>query len=328
MRRRGRMFADKKGKRDRTCNPQTGCRFDCSYCWARKYVEKRLQHSMKYIECLFDPAFHPDVLDKCFGKDNTWFIGSMGDMWGNWVTDEKLVRILTWCGKAHESTTLRFCTKNPLRYIDFFTKYPHLLKDNYIFGATIETNREDIVRRWSKAPPITDRVSAMKKFVGRKFLAFEPLMDCDIEKMIEIVKQVKPEYVYIGMDTGGNNLPEPTPDKIRELIGAIKELTGVRLKATDGQEPHTDKGEAWRRDNMVLVRKDGMRIWIHTRCGLAIKAKTDEQLSERILSHLKRCAEITKCYGCKKTVKRGRWVAPYTLMCDGCIRKQRRKKTG
>jgi hypothetical protein len=46
-----------------------------------------------------------------------------------------------------------------------------------------------------------------------------------------MLKNANPEYINIGADSGNNRLPEPEPEKIRELISKLKTFTTVHLKS-------------------------------------------------------------------------------------------------
>jgi hypothetical protein len=51
-----------------------------------------------------------------------------------------------------------------------------------------------------------------------KAVSIEPLMDFDIYPFIKWMKDLKPEFIEVGADNYHNNLPEPTPEMVKELL--------------------------------------------------------------------------------------------------------------
>ena len=45
-----------------------------------------------------------------------------------------------------------------------------------------------------------------------------------------MIKGIKPEFVSIGADSKGHNLPEPSWDKVQSLIKELKKFTEVKVK--------------------------------------------------------------------------------------------------
>ena len=66
-------------------------------------------------------------------------------------------------------------------------------------------------------------------------ITIEPIMDFDIFVMIEKIKEVSPFQVNIGADSGYNNLPEPSKEKILELILELEKFTTVFRKSNLGR---------------------------------------------------------------------------------------------
>ncbi len=195
-----------------TWNPIKGkCSHDCKYCYMKVWKQKPLHFDEK------------DLKDN-LGEDNIIFVGSSTDMFAEDVPKEWIRKVLEKCRK-YEGNTYLFQTKNPGRFWNFNCQYPR----NTIFGTTLETNRD--LRDFSKAYTTISRVSNMKEgFMDRKMITIEPIMDFDLEPFVEMIKQVNPEWVNIGADSKGHNLPEPSKEKILVLIKELKTFTEVKIK--------------------------------------------------------------------------------------------------
>ena len=64
----------------------------------------------------------------------------------------------------------------------------------------------------------------------KTFLTIEPVVDFNLIKLVEIVRLCHPEWVNIGADSGGHGLPDPTAEKVLELISELRKFTEVKPK--------------------------------------------------------------------------------------------------
>jgi len=99
---------------------------------------------------------------------------------------------------------------------------------NAVACTTIETNRwyPEIMRN----SPLPDfRADAMGEFTER-YVTIEPIMDFDLEPMVDMIRRCNPEQVNIGADSGGNKLPEPDIKKVMLLIDELNKFTIVSKK--------------------------------------------------------------------------------------------------
>ena len=148
-------------------NPVTGCKHNCSYCYARDIANRFLDQFPKG----FEPQFRPERLEALYstiiperrknekGIDNV-FVCSMADLFGDWVSEKWINQILEVCGKSRRWNYI-FLTKNPKRYLEF--EFP----PNAWLGATGDVNK--------RAAEAQDILSQITSHVT--FLSCEPLLE-------------------------------------------------------------------------------------------------------------------------------------------------------
>jgi len=209
----------------RTWNPVVGCLHNCVYCWARRQA-KRQKHRCKLCY-QFSPHTH---LDRLIPSGQLIFVVSMGDLFCDAFGDEVIQQIIDMV-KQRPHQTFLFCTKNPRRYLHF--QFP----ENCLLGTTIETNRNELVRRFSNAPPVSERYEAMLELDGkaRKFLSVEPIMEFDFDVFLEWISSINPEYCEIGYDNYYKLLPEPSLEKTLDFIEAKRKL-GIDVREKELRE--------------------------------------------------------------------------------------------
>jgi DNA repair photolyase len=206
-----------------TWNPITGCMHDCVYCWARNFAKRLAAMEVEpYKTYGFKPTFMEQRLKQRFPKGGFIFVSDMGDMWGDWVPKEWILKVLN-ALTAKPKIRFLFLTKNPKRYSEFLDMFT----DNMTLGATIETNRGSEL---SRAPPQKERFEAMKNLDWKhKAVVVEPIIDFDPE-FVDWIKEIKPELVYVGYDNYNNKLPEPQLSKTQAFINELQKTVQVEAR--------------------------------------------------------------------------------------------------
>jgi DNA repair photolyase len=197
------------------------CPHDCGYCYmkgiARRFCKKQ---SPTY--------FDESELKTNLGSGNFIFVGSSNDLFAKDIPEEWILKTLKHCEKF--DSKYLFQSKNPTRILDYIDAC--VISDKSVVCTTIETNRyyHDIMKN---CPLVGNRADAMNIIseVVKTFVTVEPIMDFDLPEFIELIKKANPVQVNIGADTGNNHLPEPSKEKILELIAELEKFTKVKQKS-------------------------------------------------------------------------------------------------
>nr|DAL85205.1 MAG TPA: Protein of unknown function (DUF5131) [Caudoviricetes sp.] len=190
---------------DETWNPVTGCKHPCEYCYARRQAKRfggyssgggittfmplkqaelseplvRSTKSGKTIKAPFPFGFLPTLHRYRLGepthkrKPRNIFVGSMTDLFGEWVPDKWIKAVFDACETSPQHNYL-FLTKNPAGIEKAVDNYAceergseecYQFFNNFWFGTTI-TEQADIYR--------LNTLSELEE--GHRFISIEPLL--------------------------------------------------------------------------------------------------------------------------------------------------------
>lgn len=186
------------------------CPHGCTYCYMRRFPQKEVR-------------FDESELKTDLGSGNFIFVGSSCDMWAWGIRDKWIIDTLSYCSGFYN--TYLFQSKNP----EGFRDYKIYLPSRSRLCTTIETNRK--YKEMGDAPDPFIRAEDMHEIDGyERYVTIEPIMDFDLEELVNLIRWCKPTQVNIGADSGNNHLPEPSKEKLLDLIGALKEFTIIDQK--------------------------------------------------------------------------------------------------
>ncbi|KKN58781.1 hypothetical protein LCGC14_0548760 [marine sediment metagenome] len=200
------------------------CPYKCKYCYAKHFTQKALHLDQKDLKLDLYKDSTPD-------KRNVIFVCSTIDMFHPDVPIEWIEEVLRHCNEFPDNKYL-LQTKSPHRYWHF----THLFTKHYALCTTIETNRD--TSSISLAPPTCRRVVQMAVLSNKGYnvsITIEPIIQFDLEIMVEWMKEIKPLWINIGADSKGHNLDEPSWDKVEALISELKKFTRVVIKNNLGR---------------------------------------------------------------------------------------------
>ncbi len=142
---------------DWTFNPITGCKHGCTYCYCNR-LSKRFNKDFTKYE--FKEKYLKDILYSTKLEDgDRIFVGSSGDMWGDWVEKGNIEKVLYTC-MLKSNCKFLFLTKNPKRYSEF------KLPNNCYKGITVDNNNRYI-----------NYMEQCKDEFYYDFISFEPLLE-------------------------------------------------------------------------------------------------------------------------------------------------------
>jgi DNA repair photolyase len=189
------------------------CPHGCSYCYMHRWGKQK------------PVRFDEQELKTDLGEGKTIFVGSSCDMFAKEIPYRWTQKTLTYLSKYYKNKYL-IQTKNPSRIAEFYIDVP------FVLCTTIETNRwyPEIMKN---CPHPEDRASAMALMSESGidcYVTIEPILDFDLKDMVELIYLCNPIQVNIGANTSNIKLPEPSKEKVLELINELQKFTIIDQK--------------------------------------------------------------------------------------------------
>lgn len=200
------------------------CPHGCSYCYvqamAKRFPNMRARYSgpVRIVE---------KELSVNYGEGKTIFIEHMNDLFATGIPAETSARIWEHI-EEYPNNSFVFQSKDLI--------HPFLgdrIRDCDMVGTTIETNR------WNnefmgRAPEPLDRKKIMQEWElvrpnVKRFVTIEPILDFDVAELAFMIFEIQPDFVNIGADSKGTGLPEPSGEKVRDLIEKLT-MSGIEIK--------------------------------------------------------------------------------------------------
>lgn len=219
---------------DSTWNPVTGCLHDCSYCYARRIAQRFGNRDAGYTSYLLDSKSHAVYVDMPI-RDNagrilpypygfnptfhryrlsdirqlrypqTIFVGSMTDLFGEWVPDSWIKEVFEACNAAPQHRYL-FLTKNPDRYYQLGNGDGAIIPDDGIggwFGASA-TTEEQAESAWENLNCTWLSVEPLHGDFSEEFFTYD-------DRYTQVVTR-RWQWIVIGAETG-NRKGKITPKR-------------------------------------------------------------------------------------------------------------------
>lgn len=304
---------------DHTWNPITGCRHDCSYCYAVKMSlrfcgnmkrnmfqtdQYRMEGDLFVLDepfmnedgkpviypFGFEPTLHRYRLNTMdsLKMGNNIFVCGMADLFGEWVPESWIREIFEVIEEKPQHNWL-LLTKNPSRYrkIDFLPEG----KPNIWYGTTV-TNREDL-----------DRLNDFP-YYSKSFVSIEPVLEnLELVKHPDSVSMV--DWIIVGAETGRRkNLVVPEFEWVKDIVLAA-DTHGIPI---------------FMKDSLIdIVGEKNMRRDFPEE----LKKKTiSKKLRNKLYDVCCECGTVNKksdMYTLLARRERGVQPKQYGFMCDKCF---------
>ncbi len=196
------------------------CYHDCSYCYMKRYGKL---NPVRFDEKEFK-EFDRDI--KKYGEGLSIFVGSSCDMFAEAIHPEWVIKTLNHCEKFDNKYL--FQTKNPKAFSEYGVNIASL--DNFSLCTTIETNRFYKEFMGNTPKPHDRSIEMLTIPIKEKYVTIEPIIDFDVIEFLRLLTLFNPIQVNIGANTSNIKLPEPSKQKILELILELEKFTIVKQK--------------------------------------------------------------------------------------------------
>ena len=189
------------------------CPHNCPYCYMKRFKQNKVHLDTK--------EFRTDL-----GKDNFIFVGSSCDMFAAEIKGTWIGETLEYCRSFPDNKYL-FQSKNPSVMFDWIDEFPA----NSVIGTTIETNR--FYSDYMGSTPLPQNRAVYMNKISKMYptmVTVEPIMAFKLDVLVNLIRWCQPQWVNVGADSGGNNLPEPTGVEVEALVAELRKFTKVKIK--------------------------------------------------------------------------------------------------
>lgn len=194
-------------------NSYTGCSYGCSYCYVRQMPVNRFRKEEwgTWVDIKENAAeLYVKEMRRARKKHNTItiFMSSSTDPYQPVEVQERITRSILKSMVEIPPDFLLLQTRSPLvtRDMDIL----QALKDRLLVSITVETDREEIRKRFTpKAPPIAGRLRALAELKEEGIpaqAAVSPVLPCSREfagKLHSVVDRVTIDDYFMGDGSGG-----------------------------------------------------------------------------------------------------------------------------
>lgn len=202
-----------------TWNPFKGCLFDCIYCKPSFQLQARRQ-KWRCTDCYnFVPHNHPERLNKIPSGETIFACGNGDISFCNYKFTNQIIESIK---KSKKNSVFFLQSKRPEYFEAFLDKLPNSVR----LLTTLETNRDDNYDKISRAPkPSTRYEQFLNLDYPNKIVTIEPIMDFDLNEFVDMIVNINPMYVWLGLNTRPKQvtLPEPSKEKFDEFRERLKE---------------------------------------------------------------------------------------------------------
>lgn len=199
----------------------------CSYCYvqsmARRFPGLRDRYSgpprlvEKELKVNYGLLWRPDG-DPAWRSEKTIFVENCSDLFAEGIPRHMISSVILHCYRSHENEYV-FQTKNPARVGGFLDFFP----PRFLIGTTAESNRH--FQSMSISPTPLERLKAMRFLnlpSSQKFITIEPILRFDVDQFVDEIRQSYADTIYVGADSKGHHLPEPTGPEIGALVEGLR----------------------------------------------------------------------------------------------------------
>lgn len=240
----------------------------------------------------FEPTFHKYRLDwpKLKKNGSNIFVGSMADVFGEWVPDEWIENIFESCQRIVQHNYL-FLTKNPSRYQDLATKGILPKGENLWYGFSLTNN--DGAAGWQNPDYHT-------------FVSIEPLLE-DLEYFEGPHPKIA-DWVIIGAETGNRK------GKVKPEFEWVKKIV---VQCDYLNIP------VFMKDSMVeIVGEKNMRRDFPEQLKVQRKSKKLKIIQETYCSKCNDVNDKKDMIAILSRSKRGEGPKHTAYLCEECFKKQ------